>query len=560
MYHRRNLRRRRGVRMFDCESVFGSCHDNSVKMKRAPTGFGGRPALRWFQQIPNLNIVHSSSFSSRSLQNENDNNSDVVDSPHVRLFAMLVMACIIVCLAFTPMCVYRRCKRRREMERQERLRRLYQRALEEGDSGNGISTDGPGLMFSYDDDSAAADFIRTSLQNFNLHETSAATTTTTPTVDAGFSYNFSIRSMSLEDRKEYLENLLICKRIIKIRDDGVETKKMYGDDDREKESHSPEDQDDAVDDEKNGADGSKTIEVLFGDEVDVEKTTTSTIAETCPICLVEYQECDILVWSQSEKCNHMFHKHCMVEWLLQNEECPLCRHNYLSLSDDGDDDDDFHGHDENQNYEQLRNVLPIYQSESNRTDYNSSYQTASAYRNNMYLQHRNHSLTVPPSLMLPTSSSSHLRQRGELYADRDQAPYMSGVELVQLLQSLQMLSDTQQNASVRLDGIELAYPNRRSRQTLHETRSSYSIPQRRDHSVIFNIVEGENHIEDDESNDSNSNSTEVTASPSAVNDVVESGHVSESVNVNDSIHVPSQHDPQQTSAEQNLETNSGDDR
>lgn len=54
----------------------------------------------------------------------------------------------------------------------------------------------------------------------------------------------------------------------------------------------------------------------------------------CAICLVEYQQEDDICWSHNKRCNHHFHRLCMIEWLSDHNECPCCRNNYLALSDD----------------------------------------------------------------------------------------------------------------------------------------------------------------------------------------------------------------------------------
>jgi hypothetical protein len=56
-------------------------------------------------------------------------------------------------------------------------------------------------------------------------------------------------------------------------------------------------------------------EFTYGDE--------STVDHACPICLGGYKKGDML--SASNHCPHMFHKDCILEWLEQHDECPMCR-------------------------------------------------------------------------------------------------------------------------------------------------------------------------------------------------------------------------------------------
>jgi hypothetical protein len=59
--------------------------------------------------------------------------------------------------------------------------------------------------------------------------------------------------------------------------------------------------------------------------------------EQCAICLVEYEAGDEISWSHNKSCTHAFHRECIIDWLISHDECPCCRHNYLSLCDDDDD-------------------------------------------------------------------------------------------------------------------------------------------------------------------------------------------------------------------------------
>lgn len=48
----------------------------------------------------------------------------------------------------------------------------------------------------------------------------------------------------------------------------------------------------------------------------------NTTKEECSICLVDFETNDSVV---SLKCNHLFHKTCIVEWANHKAECPNCR-------------------------------------------------------------------------------------------------------------------------------------------------------------------------------------------------------------------------------------------
>ena len=38
---------------------------------------------------------------------------------------------------------------------------------------------------------------------------------------------------------------------------------------------------------------------------------------------------DEIAWSHNEECLHAFHVNCIIEWLIDNDECPMCRSNYI---------------------------------------------------------------------------------------------------------------------------------------------------------------------------------------------------------------------------------------
>jgi len=56
--------------------------------------------------------------------------------------------------------------------------------------------------------------------------------------------------------------------------------------------------------------------------------------KACPICLESYRAGDEICWSKNENCPHAFHLECMTEWLMENDDCPMCRENCLEGSND----------------------------------------------------------------------------------------------------------------------------------------------------------------------------------------------------------------------------------
>ena len=71
---------------------------------------------------------------------------------------------------------------------------------------------------------------------------------------------------------------------------------------------------------------SKTQIYLQDREYDLDGEAT---ADCCVICLTAYEEGDEIAWSQNPKCTHLFHRECIMEWLLKRDDCPICRHNFF---------------------------------------------------------------------------------------------------------------------------------------------------------------------------------------------------------------------------------------
>ena len=51
--------------------------------------------------------------------------------------------------------------------------------------------------------------------------------------------------------------------------------------------------------------------------------------KVCPICCDKYVKGDDIAWSKNEECAHAFHTDCIVPWLIEHNDCPMCRNDYL---------------------------------------------------------------------------------------------------------------------------------------------------------------------------------------------------------------------------------------
>ena len=52
----------------------------------------------------------------------------------------------------------------------------------------------------------------------------------------------------------------------------------------------------------------------------------------CTICIEEYKIGDEICYSRNRRCPHFFHVDCMKHWLMNKNQCPLCRNDYLEAS------------------------------------------------------------------------------------------------------------------------------------------------------------------------------------------------------------------------------------
>mmetsp|Transcript_4544 Transcript_4544/g.5974 ORF Transcript_4544/g.5974 Transcript_4544/m.5974 type:complete len:170 (-) Transcript_4544:375-884(-) len=85
--------------------------------------------------------------------------------------------------------------------------------------------------------------------------------------------------------------------------------------------------------------------IVHGDEEDLSQAEFMEYNETelqdvdldvkersneCPICLLNFEDGCSTCYSNNPLCSHVFHHECMLEWLMQHEECPCCRAQYLT--------------------------------------------------------------------------------------------------------------------------------------------------------------------------------------------------------------------------------------
>ncbi len=69
--------------------------------------------------------------------------------------------------------------------------------------------------------------------------------------------------------------------------------------------------------------------------MDTSQRSTTSLAsslyspKSCHICLEKYKVGDEITWSRNDQCAHVFHLDCILDWLMDNDQCPVCREGYL---------------------------------------------------------------------------------------------------------------------------------------------------------------------------------------------------------------------------------------
>ena len=70
--------------------------------------------------------------------------------------------------------------------------------------------------------------------------------------------------------------------------------------------------------------------------------TTETVLEEdddrkeCPICMESFGITDVVSWSPSVDCKHVFHHECIKEGLIHHDNCPYCRVIFLPVDSNGE--------------------------------------------------------------------------------------------------------------------------------------------------------------------------------------------------------------------------------
>jgi hypothetical protein len=67
--------------------------------------------------------------------------------------------------------------------------------------------------------------------------------------------------------------------------------------------------------------------VQYPDTTNVSSASTTKLSreDECCICMERYNPGDIICAASTTACDHVFHKHCVANWLQNHNLCPLCR-------------------------------------------------------------------------------------------------------------------------------------------------------------------------------------------------------------------------------------------
>ena len=144
--------------------------------------------------------------------------------------------------------------------------------------------------------------------------------------------------LTTEERKQYLERVLICKKYVLpeaevaptnftkdgIHEESMDNLNVKGDSSSDEISH-------------------HQVEPIQNQQAELH----SYISPQCAICLEPFLEGDMIFESSSVNadCKHEFHQNCIHQWCMVQTNCPCCRRellfaaNHSILGDDEDDDD-----------------------------------------------------------------------------------------------------------------------------------------------------------------------------------------------------------------------------
>lgn len=75
-------------------------------------------------------------------------------------------------------------------------------------------------------------------------------------------------------------------------------------------------------------------------EGSVRRMVEGPSSHECCICLDGYEAGETVCWSKEDDCDHIFHDDCIMAWLNDNDDCPLCRAKLVGHGSTGGDEEE----------------------------------------------------------------------------------------------------------------------------------------------------------------------------------------------------------------------------
>lgn len=73
--------------------------------------------------------------------------------------------------------------------------------------------------------------------------------------------------------------------------------------------------------------------IRSGLNMSVKSVDVNNSSKSCPICCEDYRSGEDIVSSKNKACEHVFHTDCIIPWLMDHNDCPMCRHEFLEVQE-----------------------------------------------------------------------------------------------------------------------------------------------------------------------------------------------------------------------------------
>jgi len=79
---------------------------------------------------------------------------------------------------------------------------------------------------------------------------------------------------------------------------------------------------------------SMSLDSEYRGDLKLRDQTGRLVPNCCAVCLSAYSVGDVVTWSSNPSCIHAFHRECVLDWLIKQENetpCPCCRQEFTDL-------------------------------------------------------------------------------------------------------------------------------------------------------------------------------------------------------------------------------------